>query len=247
MPRFEVVAAGQQAAQPVEGPRLDGPAPGGLARPGLVGHDLGQVPGQGREQLGVGGEQPVHHPPVLRAEVAGLDVRVEVVAPAAPRPVGVGDVAGRLLQVGGQPAPLEQLGEQVGRLLAGHVGPAQLGHRVVPVVVEDPLVQRGRPGHPDLGGRRLLPRLDLVGELVQEQPAQGLARAGVAGEQRPLDRLGQVAQGEHRPVEVGDVRGQAGPLVGGELLDPVGRLGLSGHPSGPNLITTAPAAARGRR
>ena len=109
----------------------------GLA--GVAGDEPGLQPGQ---QLGVGVEHPVHV-----AHVAGAERRVEdlgrpVVAVVAARQPGVvADVAGRLLEVGHQAAPLEDLGQHVGGLLAGQVDAAQLGHRVVAVLEEDPLVE----------------------------------------------------------------------------------------------------------
>ena len=57
----------------------------------------------------------------------------------------VGDVAGRLLQVGAEARALEDLGEHVRDPLAGDVGAAELGDRVVAVAEEDPLVQLRRP------------------------------------------------------------------------------------------------------
>ena len=53
---------------------------------------------------------------------------------------------------------------------------------------------------------------------------------GVPGEQRPLDHLGEVHQGEHRPVEVGEVPPQHLTLLVGELLCGVdGGRGGAGH------------------
>ena len=50
--------------------------------------------------------------------------------------------------------------------------------------------------------------VEVADELVEEQPAQALRAAAVAGEQRALDDLGQVDEGEHRAVEVGEVAAQ---------------------------------------
>ena len=108
----------------------------------------------------------------------------------------------------------------VGDPLAGDVRAAELGDRVVAVAEEDPLVE--------LGGALALVAVargacvgQRVGELVEEQPAQRARVARVAGEQRALDRLGQVDQREDGPVEVRDVRRQARALGGGEGLDRV--------------------------
>src|SRR6266542_1176870 len=217
-------AAGSNSVSVTDGP-VSSPSPGPSPSTAAVTAAVsGAVLAQGGQQLGVGLEEPVEHAAVLRSERVGGELRVEVVAPAPAWPVAVGDVAGRLLQVGRQPAPLERLGEQVGRLLAGEVGAAELGHGVVAVLVEDAPVQLGGPA--GAGGRAGRGRagLGLVGELVQEQAAQALAGARVAREQRALDRLRQVAQREDRPVEVGDVRLEARALLRAELLHPVRRL-----------------------
>ena len=60
--------------------------------------------------------------------------------------------------------------------------------------------------------------VELVDELVEEQPAEALGRARVAGEQGALDDLGQVHEREHRPVEIREVPAEQLPLAGGELL-----------------------------
>ena len=107
---------------------------------------VADVIGDRREHLAVGVEQAVHVADVAGAEPAGEDRRVteEAVAPAEPGVVG--DVAGALLEVAHQPAPLEHLGQDVGRLLAGQVDAAELGDGVVAVLDEHPLVERPRPG-----------------------------------------------------------------------------------------------------
>ena len=135
-------AGRQQAAQQVERLGLERARVGGL---GLVvaARELARRPGDDLGQGGgVGSEQLVH-----RRGVGGAELGVAVVAIAAGR-IGhrrvVGDVAGRLLQVGGQPRALEDLGQDVGDPLAGHVSAAELGHRVVAVAEEDPLVELGR-------------------------------------------------------------------------------------------------------
>ena len=63
--------------------------------------------------------------------------------------------------------------------------------------------------------------VELADELVEEQAAQALGRARVAGEQRALHDLGQVDQGEDRAVEVGEVPPEDVGLVGAELLGDV--------------------------
>ena len=130
----------------------------------------------------------------------------------------VGDVAGRLLEVGGEAAALQQLGEDVGDPLAGDVGAADLGDRVVAVADEDALVELRRPrallvveGAAAGGG--------VGGELLQVEAPDGPGIARIAGKKRPFDGLRQVDEGEDGPVEVGEVRGEESSLLGGELLD----------------------------
>ena len=60
--------------------------------------------------------------------------------------------------------------------------------------------------------------VDVVGELVEEQPPQALVGPGVAGEERPLHHLRQVDEGEDGPVDVGEVPLEDLDLVGGEGL-----------------------------
>ena len=161
-------------------------------------------------------------------------VAVEAVAAADARVVG--DVPGALLEVAHQPAPLEHLGEDVRRLLAGQVDTAELGDGVVAVLEEHLLVQL-------LGTLEADRRVDgvvaadveIADELVEEQPAQALRAAAVAGEQRALDHLGQVDEREDGPVEIGEVAPQRVGLGGRELLGDVDRhrcksygLGLAG-------------------
>jgi hypothetical protein len=174
---------------------------------------------EGGDQLGVGVEQAVHVPHVAGAQVGLQDVGVPVV-PEAPADAGVvGDVAGRLLEVGHEPTPLQDLGEDVRGLLTGEVDTAQLGDRVVAVVVEDGLVELLGPGEADRGVHRLVAGdVQVDDELVEEEPAQALGRAGVAGEERALDHLGEVHEGEDGTVEVGEVPPEDVLLLGGELL-----------------------------
>ena len=179
------------------------------------------------EHVAVGVEQAVHVADVAGAEPAGEHGRVAVEAVAAAEPGVVGDVAGALLEVAHQPAPLEHLGEDVRRLLAGQVDAAELGDRVVAVLDEHLLVERPRPARrPTVASIVWSPRdVEVADELVEEQPAQALRAAAVAGEQRALHDLGQVDQGEHRPVEVREVPPQHVGFLRGELLGDVGSHG----------------------
>ncbi len=160
--------------------------------------------------------------------------RRQVAVPVAD-PLVVEDVAGALLEVGGEAAPLQHLGQHVGRLLAGEVGTAELRHRVVAVVGEHPPVEglgaldahlTGLPASAGDGAQARLRRLD---ELVEEEAAHRLRGTAVAGEQRTLHHLGQIDDGEHRALEVGEVRAKQVPLGIGERLLEVRHGGEFGH------------------
>ncbi len=141
-------------------------------------------------------------------------------------------VAGALLEVGGEASPLEDLGEDVRRLLAREVGTTELGDRVVAVLVEHPLVEvfsaleadrRLVGGHAtcDLGDADL----GLVVELVEEEPPHRFRRPAVAGEQGALHDLGQVDDAEDRQVDVGEEPFEDTALRVAERLDVVGQRG----------------------
>ena len=101
---------------------------------------------------------------------------------------------------------------------------AELGDGVVAVFDEHLLVQLFGALHPDRGVDSVVARdVEVADELVEEQSAQALGAAAVAGEQRPLHHLGQVHEREHRAVEVGEVAPQHVGLRGAELLRNVQR------------------------
>ena len=214
----------QQAAQGVEGlgpHRLAPDEVGVVRRLGMLRREPGL---QQREELGVGVEEPVHVADVAGAERRVQDLRgAEVAVPAVREPAVVGHVAGRLLHVGHEPAPLQHLGEQVGGLLAGQVDPAELGHRVVAVLEEHPVVELLGPGQAHGGVHPVVAAdVEVADELVEEEAPEALAGAGVAGEQGALDDLRQVDQGEHGPVQVGEVAPEDLGLLGGPLFGDVG-------------------------
>ena len=102
--------------------------------------------------------------------------------------------------------------EDVRRLLAGQVDTAELGHRIVAVLEEDPLVELLGPAQPDRGvDARVAADVEVADELVEEQPPQALSRSRVPGEEGPLHHLGQVDQGKHRTIEVRDVSAEDRP------------------------------------
>ena len=96
---------------------------------------------------------------------------------------------------------------------------AELGDRIVAVFDEDFFVELFRTRQPHGGVDGGVARdVELPYELVEEQPAQTLRRAGIAREERPFDDLRQVDQGKYRLVEVRDVTPEHGFLVGREPL-----------------------------
>ena len=177
------------------------------------------------QELAIGIEHAVHLAyvpgPERRLEQTGIPA-VAIMARA--QATVVGDVAGRLLQVGHQATSLEHLGQEVGGLFAGQVDAAQLGHRIVAVLEEDLLVELLGPLDAHGGVHRgVAGDVQLTHELVEEQPAEALGRARVAGEQGALHHLGQVDQGKHRQVQVCAVPPQDVLFFGGERLDGVGK------------------------
>lgn len=215
----------QQPPQAVEGTRPHRLAVGEVPDRPVVREGPRHVRLQKRQELGVGVEHPVHV-----ADVAGAELRVEHLG-VAPVPVVTGleagverDIARRLLEIAHQASPLEDLGEHVRGLLAGEVDPAELGDRVVAELEEDPLVELLGPLQPHRRVDRAVPGdVEVTEEFVEEQAPHALGRTGVSGEERPADHLGQVHQGEHRPVEVRHVMAQDLALVGGEGLGRVVR------------------------
>ena len=236
-------------AWPRAGGRAASRTPWPVQRPGVgtksesagsVGMTRSEVaPRAARRQLGVGLEGTVQVADVARVPArGGPRARPGPGSGSAARAVGVGDVAGRLLEVGHQPAPLEDLGEQVRDALAGEVHAAELGDGVVAVLEEHPVVELlGAPQADGGVDGAVAGDVELVDELVEEEPAQALGRARVAGEQRALHHLGQVDEREDGAVEVREVGRQELALVLRERLAEGG----SGHPRAPL------AAKRSRR
>ena len=139
-----------------------------------------------------------------------------MVLPAAVRPIGVGHVSRRLLEVRHQAAPLEHLRQHVRDAFAGDVRAAELCDRIVAVLVEHARVELVGARETDRAAARRRRGTDLVEKLVQEEPPQRLGRSRVAREQRALDRFRQIGQREDRPIGVGEVRRQRARLGFGE-------------------------------
>ena len=117
---------GKQSTHRIERLRVDRPSPGRL-RLVATWILLGAPGTQPFEPLGVELEDALH-----RGRVGLAEAFVPVVAEAAAgEPAVVGDVAGRLLEVGREPAALEDLREDVRGPLAGEVRATELGDRIV--------------------------------------------------------------------------------------------------------------------
>ena len=167
-------------------------------------------------------EDAVEVADVAGPERAGEHGRVAVVAVPTTEACVVGDVAGALLEVAHQPTPLEDLREQIRGLFARQVDTTELGNRVVAVVEEDTLVQFLGPIETDRCIDRVVAAdVEVADELVEEETAERLVAAAVAGEERALDDLGQVDEREHRTIEVGEVATQHIGFVRAEGLGDV--------------------------
>ena len=139
-----------------------------------------------------------------------IELRRYEIPPVLASALGVRDVSRRLLEVRHQPAALEHLGEDVGRVLHSDVHATQLRDRVVAVLVEDLLEQslgaRGADVTPRVA--RCRGRCDRRSELVEKQTPQRFRRTGIACEERALDGFRQIDEREHGLVHVREVRGQ---------------------------------------
>ena len=162
---------GQQAAQRVERAGAYGALPrvGVVAGPGRV--RLAEVRFGDVHEPGIGLEGVVERLAVAAPVGQVADLGGGEVLPAAAGAFGVGDVAGGLLQVGHQPPALEHLGEQVGDAFAGDVRAAELGYRVVSVLAEHAVVERGGATAGLVGVLGARGRRQVRVELVQVQPA----------------------------------------------------------------------------
>ena len=131
---------GQEAAEGIEGLGPDGHAVDRLGVAVGPREARGEELAHARQPGRIGLEGPVQRGHIALAQRAGQLVG-DVIAPPALGPIVVGDVAGGLLEVGHEPAPLQHLGQEIGRALAREVHSAELGDRVVAVLEEDALVQ----------------------------------------------------------------------------------------------------------
>ena len=82
----------------------------------------------------------------------------------------------------------------------------ELGHRVISVVKEHPLVQFLCTVEADRGiNREVAGYVQVAHEFVEEQPSERLGTSAVPGEQRALHDLWQIDKCEHWPIEVREV------------------------------------------
>src|SRR5438093_1883943 len=212
---------GQEAAEGVEGLGADGHPVDALG----LGRVARELPLEERAKLRepdpVDVEATVERRDVALAQRPG-ELGRDVVAIGSLRLVVVGNVARRLLEIGHETAPLEDLGQEVRGALARQVHAAELSHRVVAVLDEHALVELLGPSRAGVGVRRAAARgrREAAGaeEFVDEEAAERLRRARIAREQRAFHDLGQVDEREDGAVEVGDVRRESGPLLRGELF-----------------------------
>ncbi len=112
--------------------------------------------------------------------------------------------------------------------------PTELGDRIVAVLEEHPVVELLGPGQAHGGVHPVVAAdVEIADELVEEEAPQALAGAGVAGEEGALHHLGQVDEGEHRPVEIGEVAAEDLALLGRPLFGDVGAALPVPHCGGP--------------
>ena len=123
-------------------------------------------------------EQPVEVGDVPHAERRLAHLRRARVPVAAVDARVVGDVPRRLLEVRHQPAPLEDLRQQVRRLLAREVHAAELRDRVVAVLEEHALVELlGAPEADGRVDREVAGEVEISDEFVEEQTPEALVGA----------------------------------------------------------------------
>ena len=169
-------AGRQQAARGVEGLGADGLAVDEVGVVGGLRELHGQPLGEDRQQFGVGVEHSVHLTDVARTEsrFEQVVVPIEAVVAVVESSV-VAEIARRLLEVAHETTPLEDFGEDVARLFTGQMDAAQLGHRVVAVLDEDPLVELvGAVESDGRVDRRVTRKIEVADELVEEESAQAL-------------------------------------------------------------------------
>ena len=137
-----------------------------------------------------------------------------VVLPLPVRAIRIRHVPRRLFEVRHQASPLEDFGQNVRHAFAGDVGAAELRDGIVAVLTQDPRVQSVRAVAAHRGLRRERTAIELTEKLVEEQSADRLGRARVAGEERSFHGFRQVRQREDGPIDVGEERCERARLFG---------------------------------
>ena len=154
----------------------------------------------------VGFERRVERADIRHAQTGALELRRHVVLPLAVRPIGIRDVARRLLEVRHEASPLQHLRQNVRDTFARDVRAAELRDRVVSVLTEYARIQSVRALGADGTRARRRIRVELTEELVQEQSTHRFVRTRIAREERALHRLRKIAKHEHRAIGVREVR-----------------------------------------
>src|SRR5207249_12232758 len=115
------------------------------------------------------------------------------------------------------------------------------GTEVIATTTQPALAELSRPPHREhvvVGRRRpareaFEARFGLVDELLQQDATKALLGSRIPREQGSFHYLGQVTQGEHRSVEVGEVAGKSVCFPVGELSAHLHILSLSPWGRGP--------------
>ena len=172
------------------------------------------------DQVGVGIEEGIHRRSVVSLYGGSDELSRHVVAVAVAELPVVEDVPRGLLEIRSEPAPLEDLGENVGRLLTCDVRPTQLGHGIVSELCEHSVVETlcllqpdGRVGIVESPGNRTDAQIGFGYELVEEETPNGVRGPAVPGEQSSLHDLGEIDDPEHRPVDVGEEATEERPFL----------------------------------
>jgi hypothetical protein len=169
---------GEDAAHRVAGLGLDRLLVDEVGVGGVLGKPLARPVLHLRYERAVGVEDAVEVADVPHSQSGLAHLRRAEVAIAAEHARVVFDVARRLLEVRHQTSPLEDLGEQVRRLLAREVHAAELGNGVVAVLEEHTRVELfGTLQADGRVDREIAREVEIADELVEKEAAQALVGA----------------------------------------------------------------------
>ena len=103
---------------------------------------------------------------------------------------------------------------------------AKLRDRIVSVFDENLLVQVFCTGHPDGCVKGLITAdVEFPDEFIEEQSAEALGAAAVAGKKCTLDNFGEIDESENWRIQVGEIPPENVGLGWGEFLGHVDRHG----------------------